>query len=116
MGMSEWGIPLKSYGDAELLLDVIRKHNSLGESEEVGESLNFNCILRFKGKLYAVLHNSGGRDYTNSFLKENLPKVMWKGTFKPFNKPDGWFEDNKFVWKNPSKYDKLPEKIPNIFG
>ena len=93
MGLSEWGICIESNDDIKRVLKCIKDHNS----SEAGEDLSLDCLLRFNGKIWACISNSGGRDATTNFL-ENWYR---DGTeiYYPFQKPLGWNDCQHYVWR-----------------
>ena len=110
MGRSEYGILLKNITDFKNLLDVIKKHNEQKWPEDIseeddtfGEKLEFGCILDFNGKIYACLGNGGGRTATCRFFTKNWNEPI----LEPFDKPEGWFECEKYLWKNDQQQDPL---------
>lgn len=96
MGRSEWAILLTTSADVDKLLEVSTRHNS---STRAGEPVVINCVLRFDGKLYACIMNSGGREQTTRFLRKSYPKGKHPEVLYPFAKPDGWHECKEIVWQ-----------------
>lgn len=110
MGLSEWGILIRTNHDITLLKQCICDHNSNEEEGEVGEELDLYCFLKFNNNIWACIGNEGGRNFTSNFLdrwynEHNIPINI----YYPFDKPNGWSECKDYIWQG--KLDTAPDVI-----
>jgi len=113
MGTSEWGIGLADAKQYQVLKELIEEHN---KSEEAGEELDFHCLLRFEGAIYACIGNSGGRELTSDFIQKHGYDNRFAKIFYPFEKPDGWYECKDSIWKAAhfAEYKEQDDKITQL--
>lgn len=115
MGRSEWGFLIKNEDDLKRVAEVINKHNTHENHDEVGEELFVFSIIKHKSKIYLCAGNGGGRCSTSLFLQNNYEGLI----YYPFNQPKWWFEttDDDYVWHTTDIETPFnPETVsPDIF-
>ena len=97
MGKSEWGIVVRTKADAQRVLDVAAEHNAYPDYDVVGEPIEVYALLRFRGHIFIILGNGGGRESTAQWLVTKLPSktVIWH----PFRKPKEFCECRDYAWQ-----------------
>ena len=124
MGFTSFAIRIQSPEDLAYWEDVIHKHNTHENPDEVGEELDMYAVLRWTTKskaarpkvpsgLYLLAGSGGGRSYTSAFLWKNRHSrddvILGMD-----DKPAGWYECEDFVWKKDEENAVPPASIFDI--
>lgn len=119
MGVTEWGILVRSHDDALRWLQIAKEHNNCEDWDQVGEELETIGILKYTTSskaarprvpsgLYLLFVNRGGRLCTWKFLNaRRKPSDLILGLG---DKPRNWLDCKQFVWR-PEDTPEIPRTI-----